>query len=122
MGHPNRTSFKHRSNEQVGYPMFAKRTCRVVVIAGLVAVPVFLSGNRSQAEKATTEVLGGAGRYLTSLSTDKPIYRAREKVYVRGVILQAGDHTPLKGNQTNALIEIRGPKGDVVASGWTPSQ
>src|SRR5205823_5367679 len=50
-------------------------------------------------------------------------YRAKEKVYVRGVILQAGDHTPLKNeSQPRAIIEIRGPKGDVVASGWVQAQ
>src|ERR1700722_19484077 len=64
----------------------------------------------------TTEALGGEDRYLTSVSTDKPIYRSAEKVYVRGVVLQAANHKPLP-TSTNAIIQIKGAKGDVVASG-----
>lgn len=41
-----------------------------------------------------TDLLGGPDRYLTHLSTDKPIYRAGEKVYVRGTILHAFTNVP----------------------------
>ncbi len=64
----------------------------------------------------------GEGRCLTYLSTDKPIYRAGEKVYLRGVILDAATHAPLPGDrQANAMTQIVGPKGDVVASGYGPT-
>ena len=67
---------------------------------------------------ADSQTLGGADRYLTYLSTDKPIYRAGETVFVRGVVLHQASHRPLPaGPTTPAVIEIRGPKGDVVASG-----
>jgi hypothetical protein len=54
-------------------------------------------------------------RYLTHVSTDKPIYRSGEKLYVRGVILRADGHSP--GAAGSANIEIKGPKGETVASG-----
>ena len=74
-------------------------------------------------EKGAVQELGGADRYLTFVSTDKPIYRAGEKVYVRGVVLNAANHKPLPDGQTaSATIEIKGPKGDVVAGGNAPAQ
>jgi alpha-2-macroglobulin-like protein len=73
--------------------------------------------------KEATQTLGGDTRYLTSVSTDKPIYRGGEKVYVRGVLLNAANHKPLpEGQSANATIEIKGPKGDVVAGGNTQAQ
>ncbi len=72
---------------------------------------------------AATETLGGPDRYLTHLSTDKPIYRPGEIVYMRGVILHQATRQPLPGDQPEqALVEIRGPKGDRIASGWVPSE
>ncbi len=66
----------------------------------------------------TTNTLGGDERYLTHLSTDKPIYRVGEIVYVRGVLLHhANRHAVPTDKQIQAVVEIRGPKGDVVASG-----
>ncbi len=65
---------------------------------------------------ASTEVLGGADRYLTHLSTDKPIYRPGEQIYVRGVVLHHRTNTPHSEN-ISATVEIIGPKGDAVASG-----
>lgn len=69
-----------------------------------------------------SQTLGGAERYLTSVSTDKPIYRAGETVYVRAVVLKADTHEPLTAEQTHAGIEIVGPKGDVVAQGLAMSE
>jgi hypothetical protein len=51
------------------------------------------------------------------ISTDKPIYRAGEKVYVRGIILNAANHKPLPAGQASATVDIKGPKGDIVAQG-----
>lgn len=74
-------------------------------------------------KRAETQTLGGADRYLTYLSTDKPIYRTGETVFVRGVVLHHASHRPLSADQqTPAMIEIRGPKGDVVASGQATSE
>ena len=53
--------------------------------------------------------------YLTHISTDKPIYRTGEKLYVRGVLLSEAGHTP--GAAGTATFEIKGPKGDTVTSG-----
>jgi len=71
-------------------------------------------------QERLTDALGGDARYLTHLSTDKPIYRAGETVYVRGVVLDAFDHTPLpeeENGRANPTIEIKDPKGAVVVSG-----
>ncbi len=71
----------------------------------------------------STDQLGGAERYLTFLSTDKPLYRPGEKLYVRGVLLHHATRQPFPaGTEANAVIEIKGPKGDVVASGQVVSQ
>ena len=57
-------------------------------------------------------------RYLTHVSTDKPIYRPGEKLYVRGVVLSAEGHGPVAAADT-AIFEIKGPKGDTVTSGFS---
>jgi len=70
-----------------------------------------------------TEILGGSNRYLAYLSTDKPIYRAGETIYMRGVILHHATRVPFPANrQVHALVEIRGPRGDVVAGGPAASE
>jgi uncharacterized protein YfaS (alpha-2-macroglobulin family) len=67
---------------------------------------------------ATVKKLGGPERYLTFVSTDKPIYKIGEKLYAKGVLLNAANHKPFPdGQYSNATIQIRGPKGDIVASG-----
>ncbi len=72
---------------------------------------------------ATTDILGGKDRYLTYISTDKPIYRAGESVYVRGVLLSARGHKPIVDTPgASATIEVTGPKGDVVARGTVSAQ
>lgn len=61
--------------------------------------------------------------YLIHVSTDKPIYRIGEKVFVRGVVLSANSHSPvpaIAGGNRNASFEIKGPRGDTVASGVSP--
>lgn len=69
------------------------------------------------------ETLGGNDRYLTYLSTDKPIYRPGEPVYVRGVPLHYLTRKPAASNaMQQAMIEIKGPKGDTVASGLSMRQ
>src|SRR5436190_10446323 len=55
-----------------------------------------------------------AGPWLTHIATDKPIYRSGERLYVRAVMLQAVGHLP--GAPGTATFEIKGPKGDTIAS------
>jgi alpha-2-macroglobulin-like protein len=75
-------------------------------------------GANAPSKRPTSDDLGGRQRYLTAISTDKPIYRPGEKVYARGVVLGAFYRTPLPASeQSPATIEIKGPKGDTVASG-----
>lgn len=64
------------------------------------------------------EDLGGEERYLAYVSTDKPVYRAGENVYLRTVILRAGDNTPAQARNHTAVIKISGPKGDIVHEGY----
>lgn len=64
-----------------------------------------------------TEQLGGAERYLAYVTTDKPIYRVGETVYIRTVVLSAIDNIPNKITDTSTVVKIKGPKGDVVYEG-----
>ena len=74
-------------------------------------------------DSETTRILGGADRYLIHLSTDKPLYRPGETMFVRGVVLHHGTRKPLpKDNQIKATFVVSGPRGNSVASGWTHSQ
>jgi hypothetical protein len=90
-------------------------------IAGLCGAAVFLLGSEALGPFGIRQASGiGASpeRYLTHVATDKPIYRIGEKVYVRGVFLRANGHTPMTAQGT-ASFEIKGPKGDTVASGMS---
>jgi hypothetical protein len=81
------------------------------------------AGGADSQSKATTESLGGSARYLTMVSTDKPIYHPGEKVFVRGVVLNAANHTPLPAAEAaNATIQIKGSRGDVLSSGTAYTQ
>ncbi|NTX60600.1 A-macroglobulin complement component [Myxococcus sp. CA051A] len=62
----------------------------------------------------------GRDRPLTFVSTDKPFYRPGESVLVRGLVLQALTHKPMTGG-VNAVIEVRGPRGDLIAQGRVSS-
>src|SRR2546425_11365300 len=90
-------------------------------IVGLFIAAGFVLGG--QAPAVAPQIagdLGGAERYLTHVATDKPIYRAGEKLYVRGAVLRADGHSPITNPQDStrtASFEIKGPKGDTVASG-----
>jgi alpha-2-macroglobulin-like protein len=87
-----------------------------------------LGGDQAQSilerdNEATSELLGGPNRYQTFITTDKPIYRTGDIVYVRGVVLNAANHRPVSPEiNANPSIEIKGPKGDVLADGWATTQ
>ena len=65
----------------------------------------------------TADELGGSERYLAYVSTDKPVYRSGETVYLRTVFLNAKDNTPLQSNRNTIEVKISGPKGDVIHEG-----
>jgi uncharacterized protein YfaS (alpha-2-macroglobulin family) len=78
-------------------------------------------GGQVGAARVTQAELGGSDRYVTGIATDKPIYRPGETIRVRGVVLNAFDHKPLR-EQATAVIEIKGPKGETVVSGSSMSE
>ena len=96
---------------------FARR-CAVGVLA-VCSAGLWWSGalaeRKKPAEVAGSEALGGRDRYLAHVSTDKPVYRSGEKVYVRAAILHAADHTPV-GRANPAVVQILGPKGETVVT------
>lgn len=63
------------------------------------------------------EKLGGKDRILAYLSTDKPVYRAGEIVYFRGVLLDAKTNIPasFENRPPQVSLVLKGPKGDIVA-------
>ncbi len=71
--------------------------------------------NLKPVKRVKSQLLGGNKRLLTHLSTDKPIYREGETVYGRGVMLNALTRKPASHDQWG-IMEITGPKGDVVAA------
>jgi len=73
------------------------------------------------ASRVTSATLGGVDRFLTFVSTDKPIYRPGEKLYVRAAVLHANNHTP-GVDGVAATVEVTGPKGDTIASGMANPQ
>jgi uncharacterized protein YfaS (alpha-2-macroglobulin family) len=96
--------------------------CALAVTCGLISSTQILattqkSPPKSKVSKRTlTEKLGGAERYLTFVSTDKPIYKAGENVYIRGVLLNGANHKPLPGNvSAHPHINIKGAGGAVIA-------
>ncbi|HTL53087.1 MAG TPA: MG2 domain-containing protein [Planctomycetota bacterium] len=99
------------------------RPWRWIVAAGLIGGLSWGAGPITRAEEPAPETattVRDADRYLTALSTDKPIYRESENVYIRGVLLQAFTHKPLDANKNvQAKVEIRDPKGVVVMSGFS---
>ncbi|NPC70051.1 A-macroglobulin complement component [Corallococcus exiguus] len=87
---------------------------RALLPLGFAAVFVTLSP-QVLAARATSRSLGGENRYLTHVTTDKPLYRPGEQVLVRGLVLDALNRKPYAGS-LHAQVEVRGPKGDVVTT------
>src|SRR5262245_31185665 len=110
--------------------MFQKPVTRRTFVTGMLCVGTgtvcgIVSGDDSRQPGGSakpalphSQALGGTERYLTYVSTDKPIYREGETLYVRGVILHHATRKPLPDEtRVHAVIEIIGPKGDAVAAG-----
>lgn len=91
--------------------------------SSLALVSLFLAAGapRKPTDVATAQRLGGASRFLTHVSTDKPIYKAGEAVYVRGVVLDAKTRAPAPNAQWSQ-VTILGPKGETVFSGQSQVQ
>lgn len=79
-------------------------------------------GNSNIWKKPTSHELGGSNRYLTFLSTDKPLYQTGEKVFIRGVLLDSASHRPRVGYSGRADIKILSPRGQSIASGTIHAQ
>ncbi|MDR3613322.1 MAG: MG2 domain-containing protein [Candidatus Obscuribacterales bacterium] len=97
--------------------------CALAVTCGLISstqimATTQISQSKAQVSKRTlTEKLGGAERYLTFVSTDKPIYKAGENVFIRGVVLNGANHKPLPDNvNARAHIAIKGAGGVLLSS------
>jgi len=63
-----------------------------------------------------------ADRFLAHVSTDKPIYRAGERVFVRAVLLGADNHRPLPDGRDSAVFRISGPKGETLGTSYATIQ
>src|SRR5438046_2309761 len=95
------------------------QTIAAVAISGLFIAAGFILGRQAPGGFGTPQISrepGGSESFLTHVATDKPIYRIGEKVYVRAVVLRTNSHSPMTSPGT-ASFEIKGPKGDTVASG-----
>jgi len=102
---------------------------RLMTLTGFLAtlflvtwtVVLAATGNNLES-KITAQDLGGDERYLIYASTDKPLYREAESLYLRAVFLNAADNTPVNSSANNGQIginvKIRGPKGDFVFQGY----
>ncbi|RKH20556.1 A-macroglobulin complement component [Corallococcus sp. CA047B] len=90
------------------------RALHVLLTLGF-ATPLVLLSPRVLAARATTRSLGGADRYVTHVTTDKPLYRPGEQVLARGLMLEALSRKPYAGS-LQAQLEVRGPRGDVVTT------
>jgi len=101
--------------------MLAELTPRALVALLTVGLAVPVTVQQVLVTKADTSSLGGPNRYLTYVSTDKPLYRPGEQVLARGLMLEAVHHTPHPASH-QAQLEIRGPKGDVVTSAMVQTQ
>jgi hypothetical protein len=94
----------------------------VVAFFGLVAATRVLLVGQSVAQPVERIADSfGSDTYLTHVSTDKPIYRGGDTLFVRGIRLSSRGHFPLQGQEPagHAAFEIKGPKGDTVFSGST---
>ena len=90
-------------------------------MAAGVALAIIVLGLLLAAQSGSPGVENGC--YLGHLSTDKPIYRSGERVYLRGVILGALDHKPIADGQSEyAMLQIAGPKGEQLFAQNSPVQ
>ncbi len=81
------------------------------ILAAILVIATLYATEPRTPVAVTSSVLGGADRYMTYLSTDKPIYRPGETMYVRGVVLHHKSRKPLPTNiNLQAAFNIKAPK------------
>ena len=98
--------------------MVRQKMVRAALVALAALGSVVGLGQQPASEAPATTELGGADRALTAVSTDKPVYKEGETVYVRAVALRALDRQPAFAHDgTAATFQVRGPKGEILASG-----
>src|SRR5262245_36650263 len=101
--HPMKSSNKFRSR------LKAAAVCGLFITVGFALagqVPVRPPVQQSTGGDAAIDL------YVVHVTTDKPIYRAGEKVYVRGVVLRADGHSPVASasrSTGSVSFEIKGP-------------
>ncbi|MBN1960242.1 MAG: A-macroglobulin complement component [Deltaproteobacteria bacterium] len=120
--HIYKNSFSNQNSQQkrlVRAATIIFATFAIMMISGQITVAAEKDSGWSELPQYNqNQQFGGAERYLIHISTDKPIYRIGEQVYVRGVILEARTHKPLQYN-VQSEIQIKGPKGNIVAQGYS---
>jgi len=99
-------------------PRILRRTARLGAICLLCLCPVAtpVVGEGAKKPEDLQQRLGGAQRCLAHVSTDKPIYRTGENVYVRAVVVDALARAPWMSNVL-AQVEVISPKGDTITRG-----
>ena len=97
-----------------------------LVLVGLVGNPPYITGAEEPKPlpvNPKSQELGGEDRYLTYVDTDKPMYRPGEKLHARAVVLHYATRKPwTESNPQGTLVEVLGPKGDTVASGYVKAE
>lgn len=92
------------------------RAVGVVVVFAALSGVTLLGWSHGGADDAN-------GRFLAFISTDKPIYHAGDRVFIRAAILDANDHHPFLGEAAPAaLMRVTGPKGEVLSGGYARVQ
>lgn len=102
-----------------------KSKTRAGVALGLIAVSLTVASSQAMTgglptgelwKKTSAQTLGGSNRFLTFISTDKPVYQSGERVYIRGVLLDSASHQPKSGHAGYANVQILGPRGESIAT------
>ncbi|NLI79718.1 MAG: A-macroglobulin complement component [Candidatus Riflebacteria bacterium] len=95
-----------------------RRLLSLTVLVLLVVVCAFPYPGLAKAGLVTT-TLGGTDRYLGHVALDKPIYRTGEPLFARVTVLHAMTRKPWPSTgYLGALVEVRGPKGEIVHSSY----
>jgi hypothetical protein len=103
---------------QIRLPGTRQRLAGLIVLAAAAAIAAGPGPQAAPLDDVKSTVAHPADdRYLTHVSTDKPIYRSGETVYVRAVTLNALTRTPLK-SPVMGTMEIVGPKGEIITTGY----
>ncbi|MCP3059217.1 MG2 domain-containing protein [Myxococcus sp. K38C18041901] len=84
-----------------------------LLVLGLFATLLLPSPGDASGTQQPSSPAPDSDRPSTYITTDKPLYRPGEKVFIGGLFLQSLSHKPYQG-QVRSQLEIRGPRGEVV--------